>query len=82
MIWIKLNRIALLKFNSNNAYWYIATSRVEFIGPPPKAITIAKLKKHNEKIIENTVNKFCFIIGSSNFIMFPKYDNLIDLEIS
>ena len=81
-IWIKLNTIALLKFNSNNAYWYIATSIVEYIGLPPRAITIAKLRKHNEKIIENIVNKFSFITGISNFIILPKYDNLIDLEIS
>ena len=44
---------------------------LSFWVPPPSAITIAKLKKHNEKIIEKTVNRFCFIIGSSNFIILP-----------
>ena len=50
----------------------MATSIVEYIGPPPKVITIAKLKKHKENIIENTVNKFCFKIGISNLIILPK----------
>ena len=81
-IWIKLRIMALSKFNSNRAYWYIATSSVEFFGPPPSAITIAKLKKHNEKIIEKIVKRFCFIIGSSNFMIFPIIDKLKVLEIS
>ena len=54
----------------------MATSNVEFLGPPPSAITIAKLKKHNEKIIEKTVNRFCFIIGNSNLIILPMTDIL------
>ena len=82
VIWIKLNIIALLKFNSNKAYWYIATSIVEYIGPPPKAITIAKLKKHKEKITEKTVNKFCFMIGISNLYIFAKKPRFKEFDIS
>ena len=81
-IWIKLSSIALLKFKSNRAYWNIATSNVEFLGLPPSAITIAKLKKQRENIIEKTANKLCFIIGNSNFKIFPKKLRFIDSEIS
>ena len=81
-ICIKLKNIALLKFNSNNANWYIATSIVEFNGLPPNTITIAKLRKHSENIIEKTENKFCFIIGISNLIIFPKKVKFKELDIS
>ena len=81
MIWIKLNITALLKFKSNKAYWNIATSKVEFLGLPPSAITIAKLKKHREKIIEKTANKLCLIIGISNLKILPKKLKFIDSEI-
>ena len=60
-----LNIIALLKFNSNIADWYMATSSVEFLGPPPNAITIAKLRKQRTNIIEKTDIMFCFNIGHS-----------------
>ena len=60
----------------------MATSKVEFCGLPPRAITIAKLRKHNEKIMENTVNKFCFIIGYSSLIILPIKDKLRVFEIS
>ena len=42
------------------------------MGLPPSAITIAKLKKHREKIIEKTANKLCLIIGISNLKILPK----------
>ena len=42
----------------------------------------SKLKKHNEKIIEKTANKFCLITGNSNFIIFPMILIFRELEIS
>ena len=43
---------------------------------------MAKLRKHSENIIEKTENKFCFITGISNLIIFPKKVKFKELDIS